>query len=235
VIPALNEAEGIGPTLDSLPEEELEDLGYNLEKVVVDGESTDGTRDIARDHGARVVVEPRPGYGRAYKTGFQAAEGEVLVTGDADTTYPLETTHELLQRLEDGDLDFITTNRFADLQEGAMRPKHRLGNWVLSATARLLFFISVRDSQSGMWVFRSAILDDLELTADGMPYSEEIKIEAFRHPDVEAVEVPIQYRPRVGEVKISSTQDGFRNLVFLFQKRFGLLEPPHEDEAELTG
>lgn len=203
--------------------------------IVVDGESTDGTREIARERGARVVVEPRPGYGRAYKTGFAAADGEIVVTGDADTTYPLDTTHNLVQLLEDEDLDFITTNRFADMKEGAMRPKHRLGNWVLSATARTLFWVPVRDSQSGMWVFRRAVLDHLDLTADGMPYSEEIKIEAFRHPDVEAREVPIQYRPRVGEVKLSSTRDGLRNLAFLFQKRFGLLEPPHEDEAPAVG
>lgn len=228
VIPTLNEEEAIQPTLDSIPVQALEEEGYEVEVVIVDGESTDKTREIAKAWGAKVVIEPRKGYGRAYKTGFARAKGDILVTGDADGTYPFELTPELIDRLDEDGLDFITTDRFAEMEEGAMSPKHRLGNWVLSTTCKVLFGTGFEDSQSGMWVFRREILDKITLTDDGMPLSEEIKIEAFRDPDIDAVEVGIPYRERIGEVKLQSWQDGTKNLAFLFKKRFGLTQ---EDET----
>lgn len=225
VIPAMNEEEGIGDVLDEIPLKQLEEMGYPTEVVVVDGESVDRTRDIAREKGARVVIEPRKGYGRAYKTGFEVAQGELVATGDADTTYPFDRLPEYLRLFEREKLDFITTNRFGKLQPGAMSAKHRLGNWLLSKTAQALFMVDVKDSQSGMWIFRRDILEEMDLTSDGMPLSEEIKIEAFTNPDVRSREIPIEYRVRVGDVKLSSWGDGWKNLQFLFKKRFGLAEP----------
>jgi glycosyltransferase involved in cell wall biosynthesis len=220
VIPTLNEEEAIGPTLDTIPVEELEADGYEVEVLIVDGDSEDRTREIAEEWGARTVIEDRPGYGRAYKTGFAETDADVIVTGDADATYPFERTTELVSQLEDDELDFITTNRMAQMEDGAMTAKHKLGNWVLSASCRLLFSTPFKDSQSGMWVFRREILDDIDVTDDGMPMSEEIKIEAFQHPDVDATEVPIPYRSRIGDVKLETWNDGIRNLTFLVQKRF---------------
>jgi dolichol-phosphate hexosyltransferase len=224
VIPALNEEAGIGYVLDEIPRADIESLGYALEVIVVDGESVDRTREISEEKGARVIVEPRKGYGRAYKTGFAEATGDVIVTGDADTTYPFDHIPEFLTLLEKENLDFITTNRFAKLENGAMSAKHKLGNWVLSSTARVLFLVNVKDSQSGMWIFRRPVLEKVTLTSDGMPLSEEIKIEAFLADGVRAREIPIEYRSRVGDVKLASWQDGARNLAFLFRKRFGLAE-----------
>jgi len=71
-----------------------------------------------------------------------------------------------------------------------------------------------------MWVFRKSILSRFELESDGMPLSEEIKIKAFKHPDIKAEEVPIDYRIREGEVKLNSWRDGWNNLKFLFHLRF---------------
>jgi hypothetical protein len=229
VIPSLNEEAGIGAVLEEIPRAALAAAGWDVEVVVVDGESSDRTREIAAAKGARVIVEPRRGYGRAYKTGFQRARGEFVATADADLTYPLEDLPELVRMLEDERLDFLTTDRFGALEEGAMRPRHRLGNWVLTTTARLLFWRRIRDSQSGMWVLRKAALDKLQLTSDGMPFSEEIKLEAFRHPALRCKEVPIRYRARVGEVKLQSWEDGLANLVFLLRKRFGFTRPEPED------
>jgi glycosyltransferase involved in cell wall biosynthesis len=185
---------------------------------VIDTNSKDRTREIAVERGAVLVDEPRRGYGRAYKTGFERASGEFLATLDADMTYPASEIPSLLDMLESRDLDFITTNRFASIQKGAMGTKHRFGNWVLSATTRLLFRVKVKDSQSGMWVFRKSILKDLALESDGMALSEEIKIEAFKKS--RAAEVPITYRLRLGDVKLNSWNDGFGNLKYLFRKRF---------------
>jgi glycosyltransferase involved in cell wall biosynthesis len=228
VIPALNEEQGIGAVLDEVPRAELAKMGWDVEVLVIDGESTDRTRDIAAARGARVIVEPRRGYGRAYKTGFARAEGEVIATADADLTYPVRDLPQLLDMFERERLDFLTTDRFGELEKGAMRPKHRLGNWVLSTAARVLFMKRIKDSQSGMWLVRRSALGKLVLTADGMPFSEEIKIEAFRHAELRCKEVPIRYRVRVGEVKLQSWDDGVENLVFLLRKRFGFTRPEAE-------
>ena len=215
IIPTMNEEQSVGLVI----EEVREAFGDRpFEVVVVDTNSVDRTREIASSLGAVVVDEPRRGYGRAYKTGFERASGGVLATLDADMTYPAKMIPRLVDMLAEKGLDFITTDRFADMEKGAMSAKHRLGNWVLSATARLLFRVRVKDSQSGMWVFRREILDKLDLESDGMSLSEEIKIEAFRK--TRAIEVPITYRVRVGEVKLSSWKDGLGNLRFLFSKRF---------------
>jgi hypothetical protein len=99
-----------------------------------------------------------------------------------------------------------------------MSAKHRIGNWVLSTTTRILFRVKVKDSQSGMWVFKRGILKGLDLRSDQMSLSEEIKIEAFKK--FKSAEMPISYRVRVGEVKLSSWRDGSGNLKYLFRKRF---------------
>lgn len=216
VIPTMNEEASIGLVIDEVAEALRDSRPYEI--LVVDTDSRDRTREIASSKGAVVVEEPRRGYGRAYKTGFERASGDIIATLDADMTYPASYIPRLAEELESEGLDFITTDRFADMAPGAMSAKHRLGNKVLSTTMRLLFRVSVKDSQSGMWVFRRAVLDRLELTSDGMALSEEIKIEAFKK--ARAKEVPITYRPRVGEVKLQSWRDGLGNLRFLFKKRF---------------
>jgi glycosyltransferase involved in cell wall biosynthesis len=214
VIPTLNEAESIGQVIDQLPK------GL-LEVLIVDGASKDGTADIAKARGARVINDPRKGYGRAYKTGFVEAKGEIIATLDGDLTYPAERIGELAAMLLNEDLDFITCDRLRTLRKEAMSTKHRFGNFVLSTASRVLFGVPVHDSQSGMWVFRRALLADLTLSSDGMPFSEELKIEAFRARRGKCKEIPIEYRIRVGEAVLSTWRDGWRNLSFLFKKRFG--------------
>jgi glycosyltransferase involved in cell wall biosynthesis len=212
----MNEEKSIGLVIDEV-RAALDGI-RPYEVIVVDTDSRDRTREIAAEKGAAVVSEPRRGYGRAYKTGFEKASGEIVATLDADMTYPAYEIPKLANMLESQGLDFITTDRFADMAKGAMGTKHRLGNKVLSVTARLLFRVKVKDSQSGMWVFRRALLGSLDIESDGMAMSEEIKIEAFKK--AKAAEVPITYRTRVGDVKLQSWSDGLGNLRFLFRKRF---------------
>lgn len=212
IIPTLNEEEGIGKVLNEIPKE------LDAEILIVDGNSTDRTVDIAKNKGARVIIEERRGYGRAYKSGFEQARGEIIVTLDGDNTYPAWQIPEFLLTLEEEKLDFITTDRLTTLRKDAMTKKHRFGNFILSLMTRILFNIKVKDSQSGMWIFRKSILPKLNLVSDGMSFSEEIKIEAFKK--FKCKEVPIDYRVRLGEVKLSSWKDGWNNLKFLFWKRF---------------
>jgi glycosyltransferase involved in cell wall biosynthesis len=221
-LPTLNEEKGIGKTIDSIKRECFDKKNWNLEIVIIDGDSKDKTREIAKKKGAKIIIEKRKGYGRAYKTGLLQAKGDVIVTGDADATYPFDHIHEYIQTLIDENLDFITTDRFAELKHGSMSIKHRFGNWLLATSLRILFWIKLRDSQSGMWIFKKEAINSikpLEDFNDGMPFSEELKIEMFKSKDIRAKEIPSTLYVRAGDAKIQSFTDGWKNLKFLFKKR----------------
>jgi dolichol-phosphate hexosyltransferase len=222
VIPAINEERGIGKTIDAVSKDYFNSHHWDLEIIIVDGDSKDKTRDVASSKGAIVLLEKRKGYGRAYKTGLAHATGDVIVTGDADATYPFHLIHEYIQKLLDKHLDFLTTDRFAALKHGSMSLKHRFGNLTLAWTLRILFLINIRDSQSGMWIFKRDALtkiQPLESFNDGMPFSEEIKIEMFTNKRIKAKEIPSTLSAREGQVKLESFKDGIKNLKFLFKKR----------------
>jgi dolichol-phosphate hexosyltransferase len=196
--------------------------GWDLEILIIDGNSKDRTREVAVSKGAKVIVEPRRGYGRAYKTGFENATGDVIVTGDADATYPFDKLHDYIKQLVDGRFDFMTTNRFSNIKDGSMTLKHRFGNLTLNLTLDILFLTHIKDSQSGMWIFRRDALKkipDIETFNDGMPFSEEIKVTMFKAKGVKSREIPSSLHPREGQVKLESFKDGYKNLRFLFIKR----------------
>jgi hypothetical protein len=217
VIPTMNEGASIGSVIDevraALPDPDVE-------IVTVDTASRDGTNEIAASKGARVLSEPRRGYGRAYKTGFAAARGAFILTLDADLTYPADRFPDLLRPLEEGRADFVSADRLSRLREEAMSGMHRIGNRMLNTAFRILYRHPIRDCQSGMWAFRREILADLELVHDGMAFSEELKLEAIRK-GFRFSEIPIDYRPRIGDRKIRSLPDATANLLWLVRKRFG--------------
>ena len=152
IIPTMNEEEAIGKVLDDV-HAALGTTSEPYEILIVDTNSKDRTVEIAKEKGARVIDEPRRGYGRAYKTGFKKARGEYITTLDADCTYPSEDIPNFLDMIEKEDLDFITGDRLTLLKKGSMSSMHRFGNWILSVTARILFHTKLKDSQSGMWFF----------------------------------------------------------------------------------
>jgi len=124
--------------------------------------------------------------------------------------------------LIDEDLDFITTDRFAELGHGSMSVKHYFGNTILALTLRILYLINLKDSQSGMWIFKKSALKKIQPLGDfddGMPFSEEIKIEMFANKGIKAKEIPSALYAREGDVKIESFSDGWKNQKFLFFKR----------------
>jgi len=213
VIPCLNEEQGIELVLGRMPP-------FVDEVIVVDNGSTDRTADVARSFGARVIHEDVRGYGRSYKRGFSMATGDIIVTLDGDHSYPPDAISYLLEAFLHLQADFLNASRFPVRDPHAMSFKHKLGNLVLSFAMSLLFFRWVRDSQSGMWVLRRSILQEMVLESDGMAFSEEIKIEALRHRNIHFVEISIQYSSRLGEIKLNPWRDGFYNLWFLVRKRF---------------
>jgi glycosyltransferase involved in cell wall biosynthesis len=220
VIPALNEEVGIGKTIQAIPKEQLQEMGYDVEIIVVDNGSEDQTGELARRAGAEVVFEPRQGYGRAFKAGFSHAKGDLIATADADASYPLEDIPRLVKILEDEALDFLTTNRFVLLEKGAMPFRNRVGNNALALAMRILFGLNMRDSQSGMWFFRKNILSRLKLTSDSWPFSQEIKIEACYFDKCRWREVGIRYVARSGQSKLlNAWKVGLINLLHLAKKR----------------
>ena len=224
-MPTLNEEKGVGKTIDSIKKDIFKKKNWELEIAIIDGLSKDKTQEIAKKHDAKIILEKRKAYGRAYKTGMSKATGDLIVTGDADATYPFNRIHKYIQLLLDEDLDFITTDRFAELKHGSMTVKHAFGNIVLATTLRILFLINVRDSQSGMWIIKKEALKKIQPLEDfnnGMPFSEEIKIEMFTSKNIKAKEIPSTLSKREGEIKLESFKDGYRNLKFLFKKRLYL-------------
>jgi glycosyltransferase involved in cell wall biosynthesis len=213
IIPCLNEEQGVEQVLKRVPD-------FVDETIVVDNGSTDRTSEVARAFGAKVIREDVRGYGRSYKTGFASATGDLIVTLDGDHSYPPDAISYLLEALLHLEADFLNTSRFPVQDRKAMSFLNKLGNLILSLAVSLLYFRWVRDSQSGMWVFRRSILDGLKLTSDGMAFSEEIKIEALKSRRVRFVEISIQYTSRLGETKLNLWRDGFYNLWFIFRKRF---------------
>jgi hypothetical protein len=219
IIPTINEEDGIVSTLSELPIKVLERMGFECELLVVDGCSSDRTRQRAEQLGAKVIVEPRRGYGRAYKTGFSASKGDILVALDGDHTYPASSIPTLVRTMIEKDLDFVTASRLDSMEAGAMSRMHRLGNWTLNMAVRLLFGVGLRDSQSGMWVIRRSVLDRILPESEEMAFSEEIKIRAFKF--CKSAETPVKYERRIGDPKIRTVLDGFKNLFYLSRLRFG--------------
>jgi len=217
LIPALNEEIGIRRTINAIPKTKLSDQGYDLEIIVIDGDSIDLTREVAASMGARVIFEKRKGYGRAYKTGFCEAKGEILVTLDADGTYPAELIPEYLSQLNQKQLDFITINRFSNIEHEAMRLSHKFGNRILSFVMQLLYAVKVKDSQSGMWIMSRSFIDSIKLESDHFSLSEEIKIIAFTF--FKALELEGKYYKRTGMIKLATFKDGWDNLMYLFKFR----------------
>jgi dolichol-phosphate hexosyltransferase len=217
IIPAINEEAGIGHTINSIPTKLLNEKGYTTEILVIDGKSSDRTSQIAKECGARVITESRKGYGQAYKTGFSVASGDLIVTLDADGTYPTHLIPNYLEELCLKDLDFVSVNRFSKLHTGSMSILHFLGNRILSYTLSVLYSISVSDSQSGMWILRKEFMNKINLSSNDMSLSEEIKIIAFKY--FTSLEVAGEYSKRFGDAKLSSIKHGWHNFWYLFKYR----------------
>ncbi len=216
-MPALNEEESIGKTINSIPKDELTSMGYDLEIIIVDGGSSDNTVELAKAQGANVLIT-RKGYGQQYRAGFEIADGEIICTADSDCSYPMEEIPGLINTLLIEDLDFISTNRFAFMDRDSMASLNKFGNVFLTFVTNILFNYNLKDSQSGMWIFRKFFLEQIKLTGNGMSLSQEIKIRAFSK--YRAREIDSSYRKRVGKVKLRIFLDGLDNLFNLFRIRF---------------
>ena len=213
VIPCLNEEENITQVV-SLARGVMEREGIRGEVVVADNDSDDRSAELAAAAGARVVHEPRRGYGSAYLAGFGAARGKYIVMGDADLTYDFNDIPRFVEELDAG-AELVMGDRMDNIQPGAMPWLHRyVGNPILSGILNLFFSTGVRDAHCGMRGLRRDILPRLDLRTPGMEFASEMVIRASKER-MDIREFPIHYHPRGGESKLSSFRDGWRHLRFL--------------------
>ncbi len=214
VLPTMNEADGIGICIDRILEA-TEQLGVPTEIIVSDS-STDQTPEIAAKRGARVVRPDSKGYGYAYRCGFDAADGEYIVIGDADTTYDFTELPQLFGRLQQTGADMVLGSRLeGTIKSGAMPPLHQyVGNPLLTALLNRFYKAGVSDAHSGFRIMRREMLADVELKTTGMEFASELIMEAASH-GYRIEEVPITYHERVGEATLESFRDGWRHVRFM--------------------
>jgi glycosyltransferase involved in cell wall biosynthesis len=228
VLPCLNEAETL-ETCIRKAQGSLVSLGVSGEVIVADNGSTDGSQEIARAAGARVVHVPRKGYGAALQGGIRAARGRYVLMGDADDSYALDDIGGFLEALQGG-ADLVMGNRFAGgIEPGAMPLLHRyVGNPVLSWAGRLFFGVPIGDFHCGMRGFRRDSVVGLGLRTEGMEFASEMVVRSSLQ-GLRIEEVPTRLRPdgRSRAPHLRTWRDGWRHLRFLFafSPRWFLLYP----------
>jgi hypothetical protein len=216
LMPCLNEAE----TLETCIRKArgfLEAYGVDGEVLVADNGSTDGSQDIARTAGARVVPVGVRGYGAALMGGIKAAYGRYVIMGDADDSYDFTRLEAILERLRAGD-ELVMGNRFrGGIKPGAMPFLHRyLGNPVLSFLGRLFFHVPVGDFHCGLRGFSREAIVNLGLVSPGMEFASEMVVKASLN-HLRFSEVPVTLSPdgRTRAPHLKTWRDGWRHLRFL--------------------
>lgn len=204
VIPTLNEEEAIGPVID-----EILSLGIPKSNIlVVDGRSTDRTREIAEGKGVRVVLQEGKGKADAIKTAAKYVATPIVVFMDGDYTYPAGHIPELAGKVLEG-YDLVIGQR--NPVGSAQKPVFSFGNRVLSRMFNLLYGVNVRDVLSGMYALRSDILHELSFQSRGFGIESEI-VAHVASTGGRITEVPIKYRERLGRKKLG-VKHGFHILV----------------------
>lgn len=216
VMPCLNEAETLAICVDKAMAA-LRDNNIAGEVVVADNGSTDGSQQIALEHGARVVPVPIRGYGAALNAGILAAQGKYVLMADADDSYNFAHIPRFLEALRNG-ADLVMGNRFAGgIMPGAMPPLHKyLGNPVLSWMGRTLFHTPVGDFHCGMRAFSKSAYESLALRTTGMEFASEMVVKASLQKQ-NIVEVPTTLKKdgRSRPPHLKTWRDGWRHFRFL--------------------
>jgi glycosyltransferase involved in cell wall biosynthesis len=228
LMPCLDEAATVGKCVEKA-RAFLGRAGIDGEVLVADNGSTDGSRELARAAGARVIEVGERGYGAALRAGIGAAAGRYVIMGDADESYDFSRLEGFVERLRAGH-PLVMGNRFrGGIRPGAMPPLHRyLGNPVLSFIGRLFFRTRVGDFHCGLRGFERAAVLGLDLRTPGMEFASELVVKAAL-AGWRIAEVPTTLHPdgRARPAHLRSWRDGWRHLRFLllFSPRWLFLYP----------
>ena len=208
VIPAYNEEEG-------LPLVAREYLELVDEVIMVDDGSSDGTFQAAQLLvGEKVKLlrhEINQGKAAALRTGVEQASGEIIIFTDADNTYPARYVPQLVQEIENG-ADLVLGARIQAREN--IPAFNRLGNNIFSFLATYISCIKIADSQTGMRAFRRQMFEKLDVKAKGLEFETKMTVRAAKL-GYKIVEIPIEYRERVGKSKLNPIKDGARMLTAL--------------------
>jgi glycosyltransferase involved in cell wall biosynthesis len=216
IIPAYNEEEGLGVVLEKL----FNTLDENYEVIVVDDGSTDRTSEIASLFPCEVISHDiNRGKAAAVKTGIAAARGRNLVFVDADDTYPVELVPEIAHAVDE--FDMVVTSRAEGRENIPLF--NRLGNRVFCGLIRYLYGFMTSDPLTGFYGVKKSILLNMNLDSSGFGVETELAIKSGRM-GLKVREIPIKYRPRIGESKLHATRDGIRVLQTIF-KALALFSP----------
>jgi glycosyltransferase involved in cell wall biosynthesis len=228
LMPCLNEAETLGTCVQKA-RGFLADHNIDGEVLIADNGSADGSRDVARASGARVIEVAQPGYGAALRGGIEAALGRYIIMGDADDSYDFTALEGFVEKLRAGD-QLVMGNRFlGGIAPGAMPPLHRyLGNPILSFAGRLFFRSPVRDFHCGLRGLDRDAIRALGLVTPGMEFASEMVVKSTLNK-LRISEVPTTLSPdgRGRPPHLRSWRDGWRHLRFLliFSPRWLFLYP----------
>lgn len=206
IIPAYNEEKSIGFVLDEIPKEWVRNV------VVANNKSTDKTGDVAKKHGAKVAFQPEPGYGNACLKAMdfiaqQEAKPDIIVFLDGDySDYP-EQLPEVVKPIIDDKADMVIGSRaLGNSESGSLTPQQVFGNWL--ATRLLRLFYGVRFTDLGPFrAIRYSSLMEINMVDKNYGWTVEMQIKAAKQK-LRSVEVPVDYRVRIGESKVSGTIKG---------------------------
>lgn len=203
LIPALNEEESIGEVIDGFKR-----LGYDR-ILVIDGHSTDRTREIAREKGAEVVVQSGKGKGQAVKEAFELLEDDIVVLIDADGTYLPEDVELLLEPIRRGVADHVVGNRLVNFEKGAFTRLNLIGNKIINFIFRFFYGVELHDILSGYRALTKEVYKSVELQKSGFEVETELTVETIAN-GFRMLEVPVRYRKRAGRTKLRPFSDGYR-------------------------
>jgi glycosyltransferase involved in cell wall biosynthesis len=214
VIPCLDEVEAIAECVRVA----RRSAGPDGEVVVADNGSSDGSAELAAAAGARVVHEPRRGYGHAYRAGLAAARGDLIVMGDGDLSYDFRELPRFVSELESG-ADLVLGNRMNAIRPGAMPTLNRyVGNPLTTGLVRALFRPGIGDVWCGLRAVRREALERLRLRSGGMEFALEMVVRAAQL-DMDIREIDIELHPRGGESKLAPLRDGVRGVSYVLAAR----------------
>ena len=200
IIPALNEELSIGQVIRDIPKQMVNCI------IVADNGSEDNTSEMAIKEGATVVFEPRRGYGRACLAGIAALppETDIVAFMDADYSDHPEQIEDLLVALEDQQADLVIGSRvLGNRQKGSLAPQQRFGNWLSTRLIFLLFKFRYTDL-GPFRMIRLRALRKLEMQDQNYGWTVEMQVKALQHR-FKVVEIPVDYRRRIGQSKVSGT------------------------------
>ena len=216
LMPCLNESRTLKICIDKA-QKFLTDNNIDGEILVADNGSTDGSQDIAREAGARVVDISEKGYGAALIGGCNAAYGKYVIMGDSDDSYDFLNLMPFVEKLREG-YELVMGNRFkGGIEKGAMPPLHRyLGNPILSFIGRVLYKSDIKDFHCGLRGYNRESIQKLNLHTTGMEYASEMVVQATLHK-LKICEVPTTLKKdgRDRPPHLRSWSDGWRHLTFL--------------------